>query len=164
MAASPRAGLPTTLQREFLFMTRFSRIAATLALLLATAKGALASDLMIMNQAAPASLTAQAGSGAIYLSIMNHGAAADQLVAVATPAAQSAMLHEMKMEGDVMTMRALPALDIPAGATVDLKPGGTHIMLMGLKAPLKAGDTLALDLTFAKGGVVKVEVPVTAKP
>lgn len=138
-------------------------IPATFALLLALAKGALASDLMIMNQQAPASFSEKAASGAIYLSVMNHGGEADKLVKVSTPAASMAEVHEMKMDGDVMKMRALPDLEIPAGATVDLKPGGNHIMLMGLKEALKVGSTIDLELTFEKSGTIKVQVPVVEK-
>jgi hypothetical protein len=54
-------------------------------------------------------------------------------------------VHEMKMEGDVMKMRAIPALDLPAGKTVELKPGGYHVMLMDLKAPLAKGSSVPAD-------------------
>lgn len=144
-------------------MKLLARTSLILAFLLVTAKGALASDLTIVNMQAPASLTPNAGSGAIYLTIENHGAEADRLLGMATPAASMAMLHEMKMEGDVMKMRALTSLDVPAGAIVELKPGTSHIMLMGMKAPLKAGDTVQLELRFEKSGVLKVDVPVVAK-
>ena len=76
-----------------------------------------------------------------------------QLVAVSSPAAGVAEIHEMKMEGNVMKMRALPALDLPAGQAVELKPGGHHLMLMDLKAPLAPNSSVSLTLTFkdAKG-------------
>jgi len=76
-------------------------------------------------------------------------------------------VHEMKMEGDVMKMRAVPALDLPAGKAVDLKPGGFHVMLMDLKAPLAKGSTVPLTLVFkdAKGAESKLQlqVPVAAQ-
>lgn len=144
-------------------MKFLARTSLILAFLLVAAKGALASDLMIVNMQAPASLTPNAGSGAIYLTIENHGAEPDRLVGMVTPSASMAMLHEMKIEGDVMKMRALTSLDVPAGATVELKPGASHIMLMGMKAPLKAGNSIQLELTFEKSGVLKVDVPVVAK-
>jgi len=90
---------------------------------------------------------------------------ATQLVAVATPVAGVAEVHEMKMEGGVMKMRAMPALDLPAGQAVELKPGGYHLMLMDLKAPLAKDSSVALTLTFrdAKGVETRqqVNVPVT---
>jgi copper(I)-binding protein len=69
-----------------------------------------------------------------------------KLVGASSPAAASVEVHQMKMEGDRMTMGAVPALDLPAGQAVELKPGGYHIMMMGLKQPLKAGDKVAVTL------------------
>jgi copper(I)-binding protein len=90
---------------------------------------------------------------------------ATRLVAVSTPVAGVAEVHEMKMEGSVMQMRALPALDLPANQAVELKPGSYHLMLMDLKAPLMKDSSVALTLTFkdAKGVETKqqVSVPVT---
>ena len=82
-----------------------------------------------------------------------------QLLSVSTPAAGVAEVHEMKMEGDVMKMRAMSALDLPAGQTVELKPGGYHIMLMDLKKPLLKDTTVPLTLVFkdAKGAQIKQE-------
>ena len=80
-------------------------------------------------------------------------AQATQLVGVSTPVAGVAEIHEMKMDGGVMKMRALPVLELPANQTVDLKPGGYHLMLMDLKAPLAPNSSVSLTLTFkdAKG-------------
>lgn len=90
-----------------------------------------------------------------------------QLVGVLTPVAGVAEVHEMKMEGDVMKMRAIPALDLQAGRTVELKPGGYHLMLMELKGSLEPGSTVPLTLLLrdAAGAQSKVElkVPVAAK-
>jgi copper(I)-binding protein len=69
----------------------------------------------------------------------------------------------MKMDGSIMRMRQLPGIDLPAGGAVALQPGGNHIMLIGLKAPLKEGDKFPLTLTFAKSGKVEVEV-IVEKP
>lgn len=78
---------------------------------------------------------------------------ATQLVAVSTTVAGVAEIHEMKMDGGVMRMRAIAALDLPAGQAVELKPGGYHLMLMDLKGPLAKDASVALTLTFrdAKG-------------
>ena len=90
---------------------------------------------------------------------------ATRLVAVSTPVAGVAEVHEMKMEGSVMQMRALPALELPANQTVELKPGSYHLMLMDLKAPLMKDSSVALTLTFkdAKGVESKqqLSLPVT---
>ena len=85
------------------------------------------------------------------------------LVGVATPVAGVAEVHEMKMDGDVMRMRALPnGLALPAGKTVALTPGGYHVMLMDLKATLPKDSTIPLTLTFknAKGEQSQVELKV----
>ena len=91
-----------------------------------------------------------------------------QLVGVSTPVAGAAEVHEMKMEGDVMRMRAVAKLDLPAGQTVELKPGGYHVMLMDLKQPLVRRQHGAADapLRDAKGVESKLElkVPVAAAP
>lgn len=83
-----------------------------------------------------------------------------QLLSVSSPVAGVAEVHEMKMEGDVMRMRAVSALDLPAGQTVELKPGGYHVMLMNLKTPLLKDTTVPLTLVFkdAKGVQSKVEI------
>ena len=85
-----------------------------------------------------------------------------RLVAVSTPVAGVAEIHEMKMDGGVMTMRAMPGLDLPAHQAVELKPGGYHLMLMDLKAPLAKDSSIALTLTFkdAKGVENKQQVNV----
>lgn len=87
---------------------------------------------------------------------------ATQLVGVATPVAGTAEVHEMKMEGDVMRMRAVPRLDLPAGQTVELKPGGFHLMLMDLKGPVTAGSTVPVTLVFrdASGAESRLELQV----
>mgnify|MGYP006176569659 CR=1 FL=1 len=70
-----------------------------------------------------------------------------RVLQVQSPLAGVVEIHEMKMEGDVMRMRAVSALPLPAGQAVELKPGGYHVMLMDLKAPVKAGDVVPLTLT-----------------
>jgi len=79
---------------------------------------------------------------------------------VSSPVAGVAEVHEMKMEGDVMKMRALPSLELPAGKKVEFKPGGYHVMLMDLKAPLAKDSTIPLTLLFkdAKGVESKLEL------
>ncbi len=135
-------------------------ILASIALLACLAKPAMANDIMVMNAVAPESLTPAAKTGAIYFSIMNHGTSDDALVSATTPAADHATVHETKMENDVMKMSKVERLAIPAGSMVDLRPAATHLMLTGLKAPLKEGETVSLTLIFEKSGEVKIDVPV----
>ena len=97
--------------------------------------------------------------GAVYLTIENKGGAADRLVGVTSPAAGSAMVHQTVEESGVSTMRATDG-SIAPGTTLDMKPGGSHIMLMGLKAPLKEGDTVDVTLAFEKTGEVKTTAKV----
>ncbi|HEX2525389.1 MAG TPA: copper chaperone PCu(A)C [Geminicoccus sp.] len=107
-------------------------------------------------------------SAAAYLTVTNHGTAPDRLVAVASPVARAAELHSMSMDNGIMKMRALPeGLEIPPGGTVDLAPGGLHIMLVGPSQTLAEGSRVPLSLTFEKAGTVEVELDVEkagAKP
>lgn len=89
---------------------------------------------------------------------------ADRLVAGSTPVAGRVELHRMQMDGDVMRMRQLDGIDVPAGQGVALQPGALHLMLMELKTPLKPGDSFPLTLRFEKAGEVKVDVKVQAAP
>lgn len=100
-------------------------------------------------------------TGAGYLKLVNQGPA-DRLLAATTPAAAEVQLHSMSMQGDVMRMRQIDAIELPAAQTVELKPGGLHLMLTGLKAPLAAGDRIPLTLRFEKAGEVVVTVNVEA--
>jgi copper(I)-binding protein len=105
--------------------------------------------------------TAPTGGG--FLSVKNTGTTPDRLVSVSSPAAGSVQVHEMKMEGSVMRMRELTGgLEIAPGATVTLAPGGLHLMMMGLKAPLKQGERVPLTLVFEKAGRIDVELAVVA--
>ena len=88
------------------------------------------------------------------------------LVGVSTPAAGVAEVHEMKLDGDVMRMRALDTLPLPVGQLVELKPGGLHLMLMDLKSPLQANARVPLTLLLrdAKGVERRVELQVPVAP
>ena len=101
--------------------------------------------------------------GAGYTIIVNSGKTADQLVSATTPVADKVEIHTMTMVGGVMKMRPLhDGVAIPAGGTAKLAPGGNHLMLIGLKAPLVEGTLVPLTLNFAKAGAVKVELKVEA--
>jgi copper(I)-binding protein len=88
-----------------------------------------------------------------------------KLVAASSPIAAEVEVHEMKMEGDLMKMRHLDALPLPAGKAVELKPGAYHLMMMGLKAPVKAGDVVPISLVVedASGKRQTVDVKATAR-
>jgi len=100
----------------------------------------------------------KAENGAAYLTI--ESPTADRLTGVSTPVAKTAELHMMTMEGGVMKMRPLAGIDLPAGRPVTLKPGAMHIMLVGLKEKLRAGQSFPLTLQLEKGGTREVAVAV----
>ena len=106
---------------------------------------------------ARATVQGQKGTGAFMKITASEGT---QLVGVSSTAAGVAEVHEMKMDGNIMKMRALPSLDLPAGKAVEFKPGGYHIMLMDLKQALTVGSKLPLTLSFkdAKGVQSKLEL------
>jgi copper(I)-binding protein len=95
----------------------------------------------------------------VYVTIVNHGAP-DALLAASTSAASMVELHEVVHEGGVMKMRPLPRFDVPGGGRLEMKPGGHHIMLLGLTRDLKPGDTVSVTLTFDKAGRMTVDAPV----
>ncbi len=106
-------------------------------------------------------------TSAAYLVLNNTGASADKLLSASSPATSEVEIHTMYMDGDVMKMRAIDKLDLPPNSKVELKPGmGYHLMLLGLKEPLKVGGKITLQLQFEKAGKVdvtaKVEVPKAA--
>jgi periplasmic copper chaperone A len=100
----------------------------------------------------------KAENGAAYVTITSP--TADRLVSANTPVAKKAELHTMSMQGMVMKMRPVSGVDIPAGQPVSLKPGGEHIMLMGLNEPLLEGQSFPLTLDFEKAGPRTVTVTV----
>jgi periplasmic copper chaperone A len=103
--------------------------------------------------------TAPTGGG--YLVVTNTGTTPDRLIVARSPAAEQVQVHEMKMDGAVMRMRELDhGLEIPAGGSVTLAPGGFHLMMIGLKGPLKEGTRVPLTLIFEKAGSIDVEVAV----
>lgn len=97
-----------------------------------------------------------------FMSIENLGKEADRLVRITSPAAVTVQIHEMAMDGGVMKMHAVKGIDLKPGATVELRPGGYHVMLEDLKQPLQQGEQIPLLLTFEKAGVMEVKVKVEA--
>lgn len=104
-----------------------------------------------------ATVQGQKGTGAFMNITAKQGT---RLVGVSSPAAGAAEVHEMKVEKDVMKMRSVPELDLPAGQTVSLKPGGYHVMLLDLKAPLVKDSSVPVTLRFknAKGVESKLDL------
>ena len=95
---------------------------------------------------------------------IDGGATNDRLLGVSADIAQSVELHTMRMDGDVMRMRQLNSVEVPARQTVEFKPGGMHVMLIGLKTPLKVGNSFPMTLRFEKAGAVSVNVRVLPAP
>lgn len=129
--------------------------------LLGIASAVAAADTVQVTDAwARATVPGQKVAGA-YMRIVS--AVDARLVGVASPVAGSAEVHWMKMEDGTMRMRAIDALDLPAGQVVELAPGGYHIMLFRLKQPLDAGERVALTLDFETAAGKKLQVPVSAE-
>ncbi len=103
---------------------------------------------------------ADAANGAAYMVLNNEGKEADRLVSATSPTAERVEMHTHIDEGGVMKMRQINAVELAPDATVKLAPGGLHVMLIGLKAPLVKGKAIPLTLTFEKAGTVTVEVSV----
>jgi copper(I)-binding protein len=101
-----------------------------------------------------------AKTGATYGTLVNTGASDDRLVGVSTPVAERAQLHAHVDAAGVTRMEPLSSIELTAGTSTVLAPGGRHIMLFGLKRPLKPGESFPLALTFQKAGTVRVEVTV----
>ena len=97
-----------------------------------------------------------------YMKLINNGATAIRLTGATSAAAQRVEIHEMSMDGGVMRMRPIRGLDIAPGATVELKPSGMHLMLIGLKRPIAQEDLIPVTLAFADGTALAIDVYVEA--
>ena len=138
-------------------MVRRRVLAIAACLVVAGAASAQTSQLEVAGAWARAT-PPKAETGIAYLTIRSP--TADRLLSVSSPVAKKAELNSMEMSGMVMKMRPLASLDIPAGQPVTLKPGGDHIMLIGLNGPLREGQSFPLTLTFEKAGAREVTVAV----
>ncbi len=118
-----------------------------------------ASDGIMVHEAWARASAGAATTGAAYLTLMG-GDQPDRLVSVSTPAADKAELHETIADKGVMKMRPVQGVPIPGGAMVTFSPGGYHVMLMGLKKPLVAGQSFPLTLTFEHAAPMTVDVQV----
>lgn len=134
---------------------------ATLGLSFAVqAQNAKVGNVQIENAYTRATVPGQQAAGG-FMKIENKGAA-DQLVSARSPVAGEVQLHEMAMDGNVMKMRQVKYIAVPAGGAVELKPDGLHLMFMNINAPLIDGETVPVKLKFAKAGEVEVKMPVNA--
>ncbi len=128
--------------------------------LAAVAKSAMPSAVTVADAWARETAPAQVNGGGFAL-ISNKGREDDRLVSGTSPVAAEVQLHTMSIDGGVMRMRQLvDGIAIPAGQTVALKPGSLHVMFIGLKRPLKRGETVPVTLRFAKAGAIKVNFAV----
>jgi copper(I)-binding protein len=103
---------------------------------------------------------AMAGNGAVYMMLVNEGGADDALISVETDAAEVVELHETKMEGDVMKMSPVTKVEIPAGGSAALEPGGLHVMLINLQQELVAGEKIRLMLNFETSDPLTIEAEI----
>jgi len=122
----------------------------------ATAAEVTAGSLTIADPWARAS-AGMARAGAAFMTISNSGAH-DRLVSATANVSDVVELHTHIKDGDVMRMRKVEAIDVPAGETTMLQPGGLHVMFIGLHAPLQEGETFPVTLTFEQAGDVDVDV------
>jgi copper(I)-binding protein len=99
-------------------------------------------------------------TSAVYFVIVNEGGEADTLIGATTDVANQAEIHETQIVGDVAEMAPVPRVDIPAHGRIEFKPGGYHVMLVGLTRDLKEGETLKLTLRFEKSGAITLDVPI----
>lgn len=113
-------------------------------------------EIRIGHPYARPTMPGQTSAGA-YLTLENVGKDTDTLLSIASPAAKSAEIHTMSMDGNVMRMREVRGIELKPAAKVEMKPGhGYHIMLLGIKEQLKPGDKIPLTLTFEKSGKTEV--------
>jgi len=99
-------------------------------------------------------------NSAVYLRLQNRGGIADRLMGGETSFAEGLEIHESLMVDDVMRMREVDGLEVPSRGAVELKPGGTHIMLLGLTRSLLEGEQIDLTLRFQRSGDLTITVPV----
>ena len=139
------------------------RVAAVAAVLSGMSALALAQGVQVEQAWTRATVAGQQGGGAFMVLTAQEDA---RLVGAASPVAGITEIHEMVMEGDVMRMRAVEAIELPAGEAVALKPGGLHVMFMELKQQLSEGSTVPLSLQFrdAQGAESTLELDLEVRP
>jgi len=128
-----------------------------IAALVWAAAGSALAQVNVSSAWARSTVPGQGGTGAFMTIVSKDGG---KLVGAASAVAGVVELHEMAMENNVMKMRAIPALDLPAGREVELKPGGYHVMLLDLKRPLKVGEKVQIELRLETRDGKRVTQPV----
>lgn len=128
-----------------------------IAALVWAAAGSALAQVNVSSAWARSTVPGQGGTGAFMTIVSKDGG---RLVGAASAVAGVVELHEMAMENNVMKMRAIPALDLPAGREVQLKPGGYHVMLLDLKRPLKVGEKVQIELRLETRDGKQVTQPV----
>lgn len=118
-----------------------------------------ASDLLIEKPWARASIGISRPA-AVYLTIQNNGVETDVLTMVKTPVAEMSEVHKSEVKDGIARMSPAGQVEIAAGSSINLEPGGLHIMLMKLKQPVKKGDSISMTLLFENAGPIDVVVPV----
>lgn len=146
--------------RSSLLRGAFAVTAATLVTFSVTAQQASSSGIAVEQPWARAAV--QGGVGGAFMRIENRGTASDRLVSATSPAARTVELHTTVRDGDVMRMRPVQAIEVPAQGAVQLQPGGLHMMLIGLNQPLKQGEHVPVTLTFERAGTVTIDLAVQA--
>ena len=106
---------------------------------------------------------AQGSTGVGFMTLVNPGTKADALIAVQSPAAREVQVHLSSVSGGMASMQSVASTPLPPGGRVIFAPGGYHLMFLGLRRPLKAGDILDATLTFASGVRVKTAFAVGLK-
>ncbi len=135
-------------------------LAGLLAIILSGCSAAAAGPQIVQHDAWGRPSPKMAGTGAVYVVIENKGGQADRLIGASSPAAAKVEVHESYMEGEVMKMRPVPAVDVPAGGTLELKPGSYHIMLIDLVKPLESDSHISVTLKFEKSGEIPLDVEI----
>ena len=140
-------------------------LAITLSATLACAHGYKLGNIEIKHPWAKATLAGQPVAGG-FMKIVNTGTEPDRLLTVTSAVSDMIQIHQMKVEDGVMKMGEISGgLEIAPGAAVELKPGGLHVMFIGIKAPFREGETVKAMLTFERAGAIEVEFKVdAAKP
>jgi len=142
------------------------RIAAAAVALLLAAGYATAEDKTVGNLTLsdPWARAAKTQMSAAYVVIQNKGTTQDRLIGASSPAADRVELHTTEMQGDIARMKKLDAVELPPAQKAEFKPGGMHIMLIGVKQPLEEGQSIKITLQFEKAGNVELTVAVRKGP
>ncbi len=128
-----------------------------------------ASDQIVVEKAWARATPKMAVTGGAYLTVTNRGPGEDRVLNVTSPVAEKIQFHAMTVDNDVAKMTRLLAIELPPGVPVVFKPGGIHMMLLGLNRQLKEGETVPLILTFEKAEAIELdaqvlEIAATAQP